>query len=186
MPPSSNLDLTGRASEDEPTTVPPSTRSRNNQRTTTTPLNPLQSLLGPHLPNPLDLYQQFTPLSLLQLPFVLLIYILLQLPLHYNSITATADTIHTLTEVEWQARVRSVNRMERELKYIEREVTRQKREQGGLKGEVEGLRVRLGKIRERRERREEWVRRMEMERVAGGGNGGSSDSAVGVCGKKDR
>ncbi|KAL7486842.1 hypothetical protein ACHAW6_012445 [Cyclotella cf. meneghiniana] len=191
MPPSTNLDLTGRASEDEPTARPSpqhSTRPTNNHRRTghrsisTTPLNPLQSLLAPHLPCPLDLYQEFTPLSLLQLPFVLLIYILLQLPLHYNSTTATADTIHSLTENEWNARVRTVERMERELKMMEVEVERQKREQRGLRGEVEGLRVRLGKIQRMREMREEWARRTEMERV----NNGGGEGRVGSIDKKDK
>jgi hypothetical protein len=83
---------------------------------------------------------------------------MLQLPLQLNATTLSHDTIHSLSENEWDARVKSVDKMERELKVMEKKVGKQKRDQKGLRGDVDSLRRRLGKIKEKREIREEWVR----------------------------
>ena len=108
--PSSALDLTGCASEDEVRQSQRHPQSPRNNCTTVT-LNPIQSAVVPYLPSPLDLYNSFTPLSLIQLPFVSIVFILLQLPLHYKSTVINDDTIHYLNENEWCERIKTVKKM---------------------------------------------------------------------------
>ena len=179
------LDLTGRASEDEH--IHQSSRTRRNNKNinrrpprnncTALALNPIQSTLTQYLPCPLDLYNTFTPLSLIQLPFVSIIYILLQLPLHFNSTTATADTIHHLSENEWQERVKSVEKLTTDMQRIEKEMGEQRRDHKMMRREVGDLKRRLGRLREKREEREEWVKVHGMP----GGGGSINDEE----GKKD-
>ena len=163
---SSILDLTGRASEDEPVRQSARSRRKDNMSINRRPprnnctalaLNPIQSTLTQYLPCPLDLYNTFTPLSLIQLPFVSIIYILLQLPLHYNSTTATADTILHLSENEWQERVKSVEKLTSDMQRNEKEMGEQRREHKMMRREVGDLKRRLGRLREKREEREKWV-----------------------------
>ena len=175
----SSLDLTGRASEDEP-----NRQSRRNKRRqprsncTALTLNPVQSALVPYLPCPLDLYNTFTPLSLIQLPFVSLAFVLLQIPLHYNSTTANADTIHALNENDWRERVEQVSKLSHDMHRIENDVGRQRQDHKLMKRDVTDLRRRLKKLRDKREIREEWVKTHGM--------GGSNEQLITGEGQKER
>ena len=53
--------------------------------------------------------------------------------------------------------------MQRELSGIEKNINTAKKEHCEMKGAVQQLRRRLGKIQKRREEREDWTRRRKME-----------------------
>lgn len=174
------LDLTGQASEDERTTS--SRRAQNNgqqlrhrepsgaQQTrkqkqhNSSSADDEQSnsdpdkggILSTYLPNPIDLWQSRTPTSLLLLPFVFFVYIILKLPLHYNSKTETK---------EWKGRAKDVDKLSNELNDVKSELDTVKDDQKEIKGMVTSLRRRLGKMKERRNRREEYLRIKERERI---------------------
>mmetsp|Transcript_8507 Transcript_8507/g.17734 ORF Transcript_8507/g.17734 Transcript_8507/m.17734 type:complete len:227 (+) Transcript_8507:177-857(+) len=90
------------------------------------------------------------------------IYLLLQLPLHYNSSSSWYDSANDpsrLTPQEWQNRSDQVSKMQQDLQTIETKMENVKEGQDGLQGEVKSLRRRLEKIRKMREEREEWMRK---------------------------
>jgi len=68
------------------------------------------------------------------------------------------DTIHYLNENEWCERIKTVKKMSVDLCRIEKEVGRQQNSQKMVRSEVMDLKRRLGKLKEKREMREEWVR----------------------------
>mmetsp|Transcript_26441 Transcript_26441/g.54766 ORF Transcript_26441/g.54766 Transcript_26441/m.54766 type:complete len:280 (-) Transcript_26441:110-949(-) len=122
---------------------------------------PNQGILA-RIPSLLDLFHNPTPISLLLLPFVFFIYLLLQLPLHYNSSSSWYDSTNDpsrLTPQEWQNRSDQVSKMQQDLQTIETKMENVKEGQDGLQGEVKSLRRRLEKIRKMREEREEWMRK---------------------------
>ena len=102
-----------------------------------------------HLPSPLDLWRSWTPSSLLLLPFVFVIFVLLQLPLHHNSSTERS---------EWQARADTVDALSAELEGIGRELDGVRRDHDGVRDMVGSLRRRLDRIAERREARETYLK----------------------------
>lgn len=124
--------------------------------------NPLGRLLS-FLPSPIDLWQARTPTSLLLLPVVFVIYVLLQLPLHFNSKTENAPTIHSLSNTEWKGRQRQVDKLSTELNDVGKELSAVKGEHAQIKGMVGSLRRRLDKLKERRNAREELLRIQERE-----------------------
>ena len=108
----SRLDLTGQASEDETayimhTSCAAQQSYRDQPKQTTNQSNyskqyihvheeedddnDEEGILAKYLPSPIDLWEARTLKSLLLLPLVLILYILLKLPLHYNS---TTEKIH--------------------------------------------------------------------------------------------
>lgn len=114
-----------------------------------------------YLPSPIDLWQSRTPASLLQLPLVFMIFVILQLPLHYNSTTDNAATVNSLSKNEWQGRVKVVDKLSNELNEVEKDLDDVKGGQAEIKGMVGSLRRRLGKIEERRNARENYLLRMQ-------------------------
>ncbi|KAL9185033.1 hypothetical protein ACHAXT_002810 [Thalassiosira profunda] len=109
-----------------------------------------------HLPNPIDLWQSRTPTSLLLLPFVFIIYILLQLPLDYNSATARNAL---------RGRAKDISKLSTELSRVEKELDAVKGNQAEIKGMVGSLRRRLGRMKERRNARERLQRVRDQERA---------------------
>lgn len=158
------LDLTGQASEDDPHNETRKKRSdSNNSNSDEGTLTNIPNQLT-YLPNPIDLWQQRTITSLLLLPIVFIIFILFQLPLHYNSTTETSQTAHTLSPKEWKGRAKDVTKLSNELNTVEKELDTVKDEQTEIRGMVKGLRRRLGKMKERRDRREVVLRKIREER----------------------
>ena len=158
---SSKLDLTGQASEDEPTLLTSraqnsrnkrkqnQTNNNNNQSTTRDDDNDdddnEDGIIAKYLPNPIDLWEKRTFTSLLLLPFIFLLYILLHLPLHYNSSTE---------KNKWKGRAKQVDILSTELNKVGNELENVKDDQVELKRGVASLRRRLSKMKERRDRRE--------------------------------
>lgn len=139
--------------------------SNNNNNTTTTRGGVLGGILT-HLPCPIDLWQSRTPTSLLLLPLVFILFVVLQLPLHYNSTNTenNAATIHSLSRMEWKGRARDVDKYSKELKEVEKELDTVKGDQVEIRGMVSVLRRRLGDMKERRTAREERLRMWEEKR----------------------
>ena len=166
----SKLDLTGQASEDEPTLLTSraqnsrnkrkqnQTNNNNNQSTTRDDDNDdddnEDGILAKYLPNPIDLWEKRTFTSLLLLPFIFILYILLHLPLHYNSSTE---------KNKWKGRAKQVDILSTELNKVGNELENVKGDQVELKRGVASLRRRLGKMKERRDRRERERIRIEQQ-----------------------
>lgn len=98
---------------------------------------------------------------------------MLQLPLHYGSKTATEDTLHSLDENEWNARVEQVDKLSKDMNRAEKKVKHYSKDQNIIRRDVNDLKRRLERLKEKRQIREEWVQ------VHGVGNG------LNVDGKKD-
>ena len=164
-----SLDLTGQASEDEParTTQLPD----NNNLSTTRGSNRGGSNGGgggilSFLPSPIDLWRERTPLSLVLLPLVFVVFMILQLPLHYNSTAENSATLHDISDEQWTGRTRQVDTMSNELPKIEKHLDDVKEDQDDMRLVVKDLRRRLGRIHDRRIARErELAERLERERT---------------------
>lgn len=115
-----------------------------------------QGILATYLPSPIDLWQSRTATSLFLLPLVFIIYVILQLPLHYNSNTE---------KIIWQGRAKEVDDLSTGLNGVKKELDTVKCDQAEMKGTVSSLRKRLSKLKERRNAREEYLRAREMERM---------------------
>ena len=171
------LDLTGQASEDETayimhTSCAAQQSYRDQPKQTTNQSNYSkqyihvheeedddndEGILAKYLPSPIDLWEARTLKSLLLLPLVLMLYILLKLPLHYNS---------TSEKNLWKGRAKEVDTLSSELNTVGNELNIVKGNQAELRGEVSSLRLRLSKMKERRDRREQLKRRIaEKERI---------------------
>ena len=169
----SRLDLTGQASEDEPTLLTSRAQNSRNKRKQRTLINNQTNnnqsttrdednnnddnedgILAKYLPNPIDLWEKRTFTSLLLLPFIFLLYILLHLPLHYNSSTE---------KNKWKGRAKQVDILSTELSKVGNELENVKGDQVELKRDVASLRRRLGKMKERRDRRERERIRIEQQ-----------------------
>ena len=166
----SKLDLTGQASEDEPTLLTSRAQNSRNKRKQNQPNNNNNQsttrdddnddddnedgILAKYLPNPIDLWEKRTFTSLLLLPFIFLLYILLHLPLHYNSSTE---------KNKWKGRAKQVDILSTELNKVGNELENVKGDQVELKRDVASLRRRLGKMKERRDRRERERIRIEQQ-----------------------
>ena len=169
----SRLDLTGQASEDETAYIMLTSCAQNYRKDkpkqTTDQLNysnqyihvheeeednngDEEGILAKYLPSPIDLWEARTLKSLLLLPLVLILYILLKLPLHYNS---------TTEKNIWKGRAKEVDTLSSELNAVGNELNTVKGNQAELRGEVSSLRLRLSKMKERRDRREQLKLRIE-------------------------
>ena len=164
---SSRLDLTGQASDDEPTPLTSCAQnSRHNRKQNHTNNNQFATrgddnddddedgIIAKYLPNPIDLWEKRTFTSLLLLPFIFLLYILLHLPLHYNSSTE---------KNKWKGRAKQVDILSTELNKVGNELENVKDDQVELKRGVASLRRRLGNMKERRDRRERERIRIEQQ-----------------------
>ena len=171
----SRLDLTGQASEDETAYIMLTSCAQNYRddkpKQTTNQSNysnqyihvheeeeeeeeedDEEGILAKYLPSPIDLWEARTLKSLLLLPLVLILYILLKLPLHYNS---------TTEKNLWKGRAKEVDTLSSELNAVGNELNTVKGNQAELRGEVSSLRLRLSKMKERRDRREQLKLRIE-------------------------
>jgi len=166
----SRLDLTGQASEDETAYIILTSCAQNYRKDkpkqTTDQLNyskqyihvheeeddDEEGILAKYLPSPIDLWEARTLKSLFLLPLVLVLYILLKLPLHYNS---------TTEKNLWKGRAKEVDTLSSELNAVGNELNTVKGDQAELRGEVSSLRLRLSKMKERRDRREQLKPRIE-------------------------
>jgi len=169
----SRLDLTGQASEDETAYIMLTSCAQNYRddkpKQTTNQSNysnqyihvheeeednnsDEEGTLAKYLPSPIDLWEARTLKSLLLLPLVLILYILLKLPLHYNS---------TTEKNLWKGRAKEVDTLSSELDSVGNELNTVKGNQAELRGEVSSLRLRLSKMKERRDRREQLKLRIE-------------------------
>ena len=170
----SRLDLTGQASEDETAYIMLNSCTQKyiddkpkqitNQSNCSNLYNQVneddkeednsdeEGILAKYLPSPIDLWEARTLKSLLLLPLVLIIYVLLKLPLHYNS---------TTEKNLWKGRAKEVDTLSSELHAVGNELNTVKGNQAELRGEVSSLRLRLSKMKERRDRREQLKRRIE-------------------------
>lgn len=169
----SRLDLTGLASEDETayimhTSCAAQQSYRDQPKQTTNQSNyskqyihvheeedddnDEEGILAKYLPSPIDLWETRTLKSLLLLPLVVILYILLKLPLHYNS---------TTEKNLWKGRAKEVDTLSSELNDVGNELNTVKGNQAELRGEVSSLRLRLSKMKERRDRREQLKLRIE-------------------------
>lgn len=179
--PQSKLDLTGQASEDEPASrldmkplqiektdqsTPPSqpngdggdSRVDDDDDDDDDQLNGgcgCASGMMTFLPSPVDLWKTRTPASLALLPIVFLVYVILRLPLHYNSVSEASD---------WMGRAKDVDKLSSDLNIVEEKLDGVKEEQDEIKDTVADLRRRLDKIKERREARAEYLRQRREER----------------------
>ena len=111
-------------------------------------------ILAKYIPSPIDLWHARTLKSLLLLPLTVFLYILLQLPLHYNS---------TTEKNKWRGRAKEVDELSNELSVVDKELKNVQGEQAELKGNVGKLRRRLVKMRERRDRRRERLYRIQEQ-----------------------
>jgi len=169
----SPLDLTGQASEDETAYIMLTSCAQNyrddKHKQTTNQSNysnqyihvheeeednnsDEEGILAKYLPSPIDLWETRTLKSLLLLPLVLILYILLKLPLHYNS---------TSEKNLWKGRAKEVDTLSSELHDVGNELNTVRGNQAELRGEVSSLRLRLSKMKERRDRREQLKPRIE-------------------------
>lgn len=112
------------------------------------------------LPCPIDLWHAFTPTSLLLLPFVFIIFAILQLPLNTNS----KSTPQPMSNAEWQGRARDVDDLSRDLRRVERELNDVKGDHREVRGKVSSLRQRLGRMNARTEEREKRLKKASEER----------------------
>mmetsp|Transcript_26648 Transcript_26648/g.48312 ORF Transcript_26648/g.48312 Transcript_26648/m.48312 type:complete len:284 (+) Transcript_26648:108-959(+) len=113
-------------------------------------------MLTRYIPNPIDLWHNRTLPSLLALPFVFMMYIILQVPLHYGSSTDRNT---------WAGRAQDVDKLSEDLTVVEHDLTEVKEEHLEIKAEVSDLRRRLNKMKDRRKEREETGKvRRETER----------------------
>ena len=160
-----SLDLTGQASEDEATrTTQPHSNNSNNLSTMGS--NRDNSGILSFLPSPIDLWRDRTPLSLILLPVVFVIYMILQLPLHYNSTAENAATLHDISDEQWAGRTQQVDKLSNELPNIEKNLDNVKEDQDDMRLAVKDLRRRLGRLHDRRLARErELAARLERERT---------------------
>jgi septal ring factor EnvC (AmiA/AmiB activator) len=81
-----------------------------------------------------------------------------------------------LNENEWNVRVEQVNKLSKDMARAEKRVEGYTKDQRMIRRDVNDLKRRLGKLREKREAREEWVR------VHGMMGAGDHDD---LAGKKD-
>lgn len=111
----------------------------------------------PELPNPIDLWRDRTIPSLLLLPFVLAVYVFLQLPLQLGS-SSNGET--------WKGRAKDVDKLSEDLNAVETDLKEVKEDHLEIRGEVATLRRRLNRMKERRREREETgrVQREEQRR----------------------
>ncbi|KAK1733040.1 hypothetical protein QTG54_016178 [Skeletonema marinoi] len=182
MTPRSNLDLAGQASEDEQrphansplhSQLPPAaslpsgsasnnnTKNSDNGRDDTTHASssilatPSSGILS-FLPSPIDLWDKRTATSLLLLPIVFCIYVILQLPLHYNA-KNNVRTANDLSETEWKGRAREVDELSSKLHHVKNELKCVNKNHKRIKGTVQALRHRLHHLKVRRGQREVYL-----------------------------
>jgi len=155
MTPRSNLDLAGQASEDErpPNSplhlqLPPSDDGSLHSGSSSGILS--------FLPSPIDLWDKRTPTALLLLPIVFCIYVILQLPLHYNA-KNTVRTVNDLSETEWKGRAREVDELSNDLNHVKKELGTVQKNHKRIQGAVHELKHRLHYLKVRRGRREVYL-----------------------------
>lgn len=177
MLPHSNVDISGQASEDErpPGHTPhahsqitggsdynKSNRLNSNIRNTTssselpTPAVPTPAGILSFLPSPIDLWDKRTPTSLLLLPIVLCVYVILQLPLHYNA-KNIVRTVADLSEKEWKGRAREVDELSDQLCHVKEILGNVTNNQKLIKGAVHNLKHRIHYLKMRRGQREVYL-----------------------------
>lgn len=112
-------------------------------------------VLARYVPSPIDLWQSQTLPSLLLLPFVLLLYVVLRIPLHHNSKSE---------QDRWRGLSSKIDDMSSNLLEVERELRTIRGGHDETKRAARSLRRRLDRLRERREARDEASRLKERER----------------------
>ena len=160
-PPNSPLHLQLGSVDHSNTTMatPPPPAAATSTRTTELSSPPVREPSGilSFLPSPIDLWEKRTPTSLFLLPLVFCIYVILQLPLHYNA-KNNVRTVNDLSDSEWKGRAREVDELSVKVRHVKKELGNVNRTQKQTTRAVYELKHRLHYLKVRRAQREVYLK----------------------------
>lgn len=161
-PPNSPLHLqlgSGDRSNTTTATPPPAATTTSTRTTTELSSSPAREPSGilSFLPSPIDLWEKRTPTSLFLLPLVFCIYVILQLPLHYNA-KNNVRTVNDLSDSEWKGRAREVDELSVKVRHVKKELGNVNTTQKQTTRAVHELKHRLHYLKVRRAQREVYLK----------------------------
>lgn len=158
-PPNSPMHLqlgSGDRSNTTTTTPAAATSTRTTMDLSSSPAREQSGILS-FLPSPIDLWEKRTPTSLFLLPLVFCIYVILQLPLHYNA-KNNVRTVNDLSDSEWKGRAREVDELSVKVRHVKKELGTVNRTQKQTTRAVHELKHRLHYLKVRRAQREVYLK----------------------------